>query len=273
MFSRLILIFSFVLMLLPMVSWADSPSLPRSVKLAYDAYAGSFYVMSAEVEMELKDGQYSIATNSKTEGFAAWMFSWTSHVKTEGRREEAVLTPIHHRVESHWNDRNQVVQLRYEDKNPIVAQLEPPSDSARRDPVPEKLRGNTVDPLTMTANLVLGMASGGGCEGNFRVFDGRRRYDMNIFHGVTDELQEHSSALYSGEAQTCAIELKRIAGFWKKSTKAGTPLLAPTLWMASPLEGAPAVPVKFAAYSSYGSFRIHLTRFQMDDEVIELEKD
>jgi len=258
---------------LPWTVCAETGPLPQTVKLSYDAYAGPFYVMSATVEMKLEGGQYRIATSSKTEGFAAWMFSWRSQVLTEGRRDNGVLMPLRHQVQSYWQDSDRLLRLRYDDNSPVVEEMVPPPDQSKRDRVPEFLRGNTVDPLTMTANLVLDMAQGGGCEGNYRVFDGRRRYDMNIVHGVADELQEDSSAVYSGAAQTCALHLNRIAGFWKKKSKVGQRLLAPTLWMASPLEGAPPVPVKFEAVSSYGSFRVHLTRFQMDDEMVELDKD
>jgi len=43
--------------------------------------------------------------------------------------------------------------------------------------------------------------------------------------------------------------------------------------MASPLENVPAIPVKFEAESSYGSFRIHLTRVEIDGKMREIAKD
>lgn len=252
---------------------AVAAPLSEPLKLSYDAYAGPFYVMSATVELVLEDGRYRIVTNGKTEGFAAWMFSWTNQTVSEGTRENGMLTPSRHRVESHWGDKDRRVRLRYEDKRPVVEELLPGSDGGRRDSVPEKLVANTIDPLTMTASLVLGMAKGGACQGDFRVFDGRRRYDLAVIHGVTDDLEEESSSIYSGEAQSCSLRLNRIAGFWKKETKIAQPLQLPTLWMGRPGDNGPPVPVKFEAYSSYGTLRILLTRFEMGDEVVELEKD
>ena len=256
----------------PWVAQASEP-ISGKVRLSYDGFAGPFYVMSATVDLVLENGSYRIATDSRTEGFAAWMFSWRSKVVSEGRRYNGTLIPIHHQVDSRWDDRERRVRLRYVNDRPVLEELVPAADGTLRDVVPAEFHTRTVDPLTMTANLVLGMAHSGRCEGEYRVFDGRRRYDMAVHHGVTAELEELSSSVFSGETQSCALKLDRIGGFIKKKTKVGKPLLAPTLWMARPFEDAPPVPVKFEAHSSFGSFRIHLTRFQMGDEVIELEKD
>ncbi|MDA0656701.1 MAG: hypothetical protein O2912_09870, partial [Proteobacteria bacterium] len=91
--------------------------------------------------------------------------------------------------------------------------------------------------------------------------------------GATDELKAESLSIYSGEAQSCALRLNRIAGFWKKKTKFSQPLQVPTLWIGRPGANAPPVPVKFEADSAYGTLRILLTRFEMGDEIVELEKD
>ncbi|HAT35549.1 MAG TPA: hypothetical protein DCS82_07525 [Rhodospirillaceae bacterium] len=261
-----------LIVFLPWFAYANEP-VSGTVRLSYDGYAGPFYVMSATVDLKFEDGRYRVATNSRTEGFAAWMFSWRSKVVSEGRRENGTLMPAQHQVESRLEDNDRRVRLRYENRRPVVEELVPVPDGTRRDTVPEDLYDRTVDPLTMTANVLLSMAQSGRCEGDYRVFDGRRRYNLAVNHGASAELEESGSSVFSGPAQGCLLKLERIAGFLKKKTKVGKPLLTPTLWIARPLEGSPPVPVKFEAKSSFGSLRIHLTRFQMGDDVIELEKD
>ena len=76
------------------LSWgvcAETGQLPQVVNLSYDTYAGPFYIMSATVNIELEERDYRIAASTKTEGFAAWMFSWRSQVFTEGRRDGNTL--------------------------------------------------------------------------------------------------------------------------------------------------------------------------------------
>ena len=258
------------------LSWAvcaETGQLPQVVNLSYDTYAGPFYIMSATVNIELEERDYRIAASTKTEGFAAWMFSWRSQVFTEGRRDGNTLIPVRHQIQSYWQDSNRLLRLRYDDNRAIIEAMAPQHDPSKRDLVAEFLRNDTVDPLTMIAQHFLKMAQGDSSGGHYRIFDGRRRYDINIVHCVTDELEKNISAVYRGAAQACALQLDRIAGFWKKKTRVGQGLLKPTLWMASPLENVPAIPVKFEAESSYGSFRIHLTRVEIDGKMREIAKD
>jgi hypothetical protein len=252
---------------------AAAQSWPSPLKLSYEAYLGPFYIMSADVTLELVDGRYRVSTQAKTEGFAVWIFPWNNQAVAKGRRENGKLIPASLRMKSFWNKKHRKARLRYAMTTPVIEELAPAPDGIESKPVPDELTANTVDPLSMALKLMLAMAIDGNCPGTFRVFDGRRRYDMVFTQGVMDTLPEHASSIFSGKAQACALAIDRIEGFWKESKLVTDTKAAPTLWMARPIENGPPLPIKFEASYRYGNIRIHLTRLEMGSEIRELEND
>lgn len=241
-----------------------------TVRLSYDAYLGPLYVASAQAELRLDGAAYRIITRAKSEGFAALFFSWQSEARSEGRRAAGRLTPMLHEVDGEWRGENRQVRLSYDGPGPIDYRVQPMPDGTERDPVPPALTVGTVDPLSGTLAVLLRIARGGRCEGEIPVFDGRRRYDMIVQPGAPTVLPAIHSSIFSGSAQRCEFKLRRIAGFWKKPSRIGRRVTDPVLWVASPLDGVPPVPVRFTASTGFGDLRIHLTRVERGRKILAL---
>lgn len=242
----------------------------ETVRLSYDAYLGPIYVASAQAELRLDGDAYRVVTRAKSEGFAAIFFSWQSEARSEGRRMAGRLAPTLHEVVGEWRGENRQVHLSYDGPGPIDYSVLPPPDGAERDPVPPNLTVGTVDPLSGTLAVLLRVARGGRCEGEIPVFDGRRRYDMIVQPGAPMVLPAIHSSIFAGAAQRCEFKLRRIAGFWKKKSQVGRRVTDPVLWVASPLDGVPPVPVRFTASTGFGDLRIHLTRVERGRKILAL---
>lgn len=250
----------------------------ETVRLSYDAYLGPFYVVSAEAELRLDGDRYRVVTRARSEGIASLLFSWQSEARSEGLRAGRRLVPLRHEVNGEWRGEPRQIRLSYAGTHagpegaarPIDFRVEPPVDTAERDPVPAALTVGTVDPLSATLSVLLRIAGGGRCEGQLPVFDGRRRYDMIVRPGAAEVLPATHSSIFSGAAQRCDFELRRIAGFWKKPSRFRRRVTDPVLWVASPLKGVPPVPVRFTADTGFGDLRIHLTRVQRGRQVLAL---
>lgn len=244
-----------------------------SIKLSYDAYAGPLYVMSLQVSLSLNNSSYHIVTQSKTEGFAAWFSSWQSKVSTEGKLYNGELSPLYHRVNSLVDDKPYRVKIIYEDSAPVLEEILPAPDGVNRSAVPKGMWRHTIDPLTMILKALLGIDELQSCEGDYKVFDGRRRYNIILKAGNISDLEPHSSSIYTGRARSCLLQIERLAGFYKTKSATNRPLITPTIWTARPFENGMLVPVKFEAKSSFGVFRIHLIRAEMGNMLIEIGKD
>ena len=85
-------------------------------------------------------------------------------------------------------------------------------------PVPEASIAETVDPFTPVFEIGRRLDETRRCEGSYRVFDGVRRYDLQIQDGGSTTLTSDDPANFQGPARRCDITLARIGGF---STKKG----------------------------------------------------
>ena len=85
-------------------------------------------------------------------------------------------------------------------------------------PVPEESIANTIDPFTPVFEIGRKLDKTGHCEGSYRIFDGVRRYDLEIKDGGPVTLETEALGNFSGQAYRCDIALRRIGGF---STKKG----------------------------------------------------
>lgn len=242
----------------------------ETVRLSYDAYLGPFYVVSATAELRLDGETYRVVTRAQSEGIAALFFSWQSEARSEGRRDATRLRPRLHEVVGEWRGENRLVRLSYDGRGPIDFRVDPPPDGTERDPVPPDLTAGTVDPLSGTLAVLQRIAAGGRCEGEIPIFDGRRRYDMIVRPGAPSVLPAIHSSIFAGPAARCEFQLRRIAGFWKKPSRFGRRVTNPVLWVASPLDGVPPVPVRFTAETGFGDLRIHLTRVQRGRRILAL---
>lgn len=242
----------------------------KFVRLSYDAYIGIFYIVSAEVELRISADRYDIVTRARSEGIASLFFSWQSVARSEGYRANGRLVPQLHEVRSKWRGKSRQVRVSYDGLGRIHFEVNPPSDGTERDAVPQRVTVGTVDPLSATLTFLLRIAKGDRCEGAIPVFDGRRRYDMIVRAGPPATLSTLHSSVFTGHAQRCDVKFRRIAGFWKKPSRFGQRVTDPVLWVASPLDGVPPVPVRFTAATGFGELRIHLTRVQRGRQILAL---
>lgn len=234
----------------------------ETIRLAYEAFVGPLFVFSAEVDLDLGGDGYTVVTRAKSSGLAGLLFSWRNEARSEGRVAGADLQPRRHEADGRSRGEASRVRLSYGRFGPVEALALPPPDPDERDAVPAALTVGTLDPLSATLDVMMGLAVGGRCEGAYRIFDGRRRYDVTVRPGAPAILPPAQSSIYAGPAERCHVDLVKIAGFAKKPGKLSRQVVDPVLWVARPLPGLPPLPVRFTADTGFGDFHIHLTRVE-----------
>jgi len=232
---------------------------PVRLRLQYDAYLGGIRVLSIASLARFDGAAYDLEVASRTVGIVGWVGDWKGNSLTRGRIEGAALRPTSHHAESVWRGEPRLVDLAYGADRGVAATIEPPPESDDREPVPAALTRGTVDTLTVIMSLVRGFSRGGGCAGSFPAFDGRRRFDVAIAEAGEATLEASSYNIYGGTARRCRVTTRRIAGYWKGR---GSDAEEQTgyVWMASPLPGRPAVPVRAEAETGLGTLVLNLRR-------------
>ena len=187
---------------------------------------------------ETGDGRYRTTTAAKTVGIAGVIFPWHASATTEGRIGAGGFQPIAHRSSGEYRGQGRSVVMDYDGAGAVVAAIEPLAADDYRDAVPVTLQQDTVDPLTAT---LIALAS--HCHGTVRVFDGRRRYDIQLADEGEGEVPGSRGAVYAGPARRCRSQIRPIAGFWRTGPQHDERPSHLDAWVASPRAALPPIPV------------------------------
>jgi len=232
------------------------------VSAEYDVYFGGFHVLKAEALWQPGAEDYRIAAEATTEGFLGWFSSWKGVTESHGRIVGGQAVPQRHENRSNSDDGEKMVVLTYDAGGDIADSLvEPPLDLEERHPLPANAGEGTLDPLSVMAGLSRLLQDGGRCEGSFAVFDGRKRYDLTVTDAGARMLEPSDYSIFTGEARGCRLDYKMLGGHRIERSKYTETARKRIIWVASPSEGAPRIPVRLEIETAYGTIVGHLTGF------------
>jgi len=240
----------------------SKPGFAEKIRLSYEGFLGPFFVISGVVELTLSAASYEVKTTSKTEGFGWWFFPWRNAATSTGRNINGELYPRKFYMKAKWNNRVRDVELLFNNLKPEIKKITPSSTFVENTPVKNDLTSKTVDPLSMAVTLMITMGREERCPGKFRVFDGRRRYDLSFSEETRKVLEQRLSTTFSESTRSCAMSITRIAGFWNESEIITKTKGLPRIWLGRPVKELPMVPVKFEANYRFGVICIYLTALQ-----------
>ena len=127
----------------------------------------------------------------------------------------------------------------------------------------------TCDPLSAISYMVTGVgaAADNPCGVTLPVFDGRRRYDVEITR-IKDTNVSMDNGLYKGKALLCQMKYKQLAGYKPKVIKEGASFPLINAWVAvfpSAVTGRNyVVPLRVWADTSYGVIAAVTTSIKID---------
>ena len=239
---------------------------PREISIGVDVFAGGFHVLTIDSRTSLKPDGYNLETQLDSRGFIGWVSGFSQHTLSEGRIADGELQPTSHLNKGIWRGDSRRIEMRYGAQGPTEVTVEPVEDPSEREPVPVRLRRDTVDPLS--AILFVNQpayAQAGACEWTVPVFDGRRRYNLRFERIAEETLPAGQHGVYAGPAVKCRVHYDSIAGRytgtrWRTSSE---PMPPSHVWFAKP-EGTDLwVPVRFEAEHSLGWVLAYLTRLDV----------
>jgi hypothetical protein len=226
----------------------------EAVRTEYDVRYGLLTVMELRATTELGAGHYRTTAEMETVGVVALLFPWHATAITDGRRDEIGLHPLWHRTRGEYRDQKRSVSLDYVTGGTVLSVIDPPPDGDYRDAVPVALQQETVDPLTATLS-----ALAAHCRGSVRVFDGRRRYDLQLVDLGDAEVPRSRRMAYTGRARRCRGDVKPLAGFWRSEPRHDERPGHIEYWIAAPGPDLPLVPVYLELSNHRGTLTVHLT--------------
>ena len=231
-----------------------------SLRATYDLYAAGMGIARVQATLDLSRSGYRMDMSMHTTGVVSFFVRGDQHTTVEGTWDGNRPLPHTYRGNGIWRGEERAALIEYDHGQPQVRHLVPPNQQEREE-VPPSLREGTIDSLSAAIELMRQVAVTSRCDGQARLYDGRRVSTIAA-HTVRDELlAPHGRSSWSGRALRCDFEGRVIAGFRLADDEATRrrPLNG-TAWMARPFDDAPPIPVQLTFETRwFGTTTMYLT--------------
>ncbi len=235
---------------------------PTNLKVDYSIALGGFDLGRADVEANINGGAYQLDAFIKTEGIAEQFFETTFALESRGSFAGNRVKPARFVSSYQDADSSRRVELIYPSRGAPVMSAEPAYGDGFGPHVQLNDVLMTQDPVSAML-LPTRSASASPCDRSLPLFDGRRRYDLQLREDGMTEMNGAESA-YTGPAMRCTVGMLPVAGYERKTL---IKLLAREdsirVWLA-PLEGSDVwVPVRLTLRTPFGGAVMRATRFEV----------
>lgn len=238
-----------------------------TIQLVWQVYLGGFNLGNVGLKTSFNSNGYSAVSKLKTAGVVNSFYEAIIDANSAGTVNGASLLPRKYNSNTVNEKQSQKVDLTYSASG--IELFADPAYNVNRFPVTDEQKRGTLDPLSGIVFALSGVSRSDAkpCGDTVRVFDGRRRYDIELKYEGQDKVK--SDGGYSGPAIKCTVVYKQLAGF-KPNLNKGKALPAITTWFASieSASGGPIkkflVPVKIMTETPYGVALGHARKITVD---------
>lgn len=254
----------------------DQAARPAStLTISYDMFIMGLPLGNVDLSARIQDGSYQSQVTLDTKGFIS--IFWQSHIESQsnGRVGPGALRPALYDSHARNRSKRQHVTVSFGPQGPTGVQAEPPYP--KKYPVSDEQRRGTVDPLSAFLFVATGITAtpANPCGTAAPVFDGRRRYNIELVYVKTKNVQMDNGA-YTGPALVCQIKYIQIAGFKQEIIAEGKKLPAMFAWLvAMPGKTNPSqrylIPVRLWANTQWGTAEAEVSRVQLDSQIVAQE--
>jgi len=182
---------------------AQPPSVDE-VAAVYDFYLGGIPAGQLTIDAAFGSSDYSASAGLETKGIVGYLFDLAFNARAYGRIDPGGLSPDHYNSFSQDPKRQYLVEISFENRTPVSTRIEPERDKRPWSIDPRDQR-DTVDPLSGVLAAFAPAPAGAICDKRVEVFDGRRRFALDI-----GRLQQQGNRI------SCDAEYVRLAGFRPK---------------------------------------------------------
>jgi hypothetical protein len=241
----------------------------KSVTLTYLGYLAGFPVLQMTAQADLPvgadgavgDGVYGLNANIVTQGSLATLYPYRMTVSANGRLADGRALPTQFHSEGQIMSKTESVTLTYA-KNGTVDIKAVPLTRQAQDAAAKGTANGTIDPGSLVLAVIANFAQKGTCTASYKLFDGVRRYDLNVTEVGDGNIQMYKRSHYQGPATACQAVPQLIQGFAQMAVESKLYPESAKIWIANAVPGMPAVPVRIYTQNALGEMVFDLIEVQ-----------
>jgi len=250
----------------------SQPQPASRLEMAMTLFAGGITMGHMDLDATERGGQYHAVSTLQTLGVVNAFWQSEIQATSSGKLGTKNFVPgLYDSFYTGKTGRKQEVSLTYDGASPPRLYADPAYSTTGFEVKPEDTR-NTLDPLSAITLIFsgLGAEAGNPCAITTPVFDGRRRYDIEVSKGRDVDVRL-DSGLYQGKGIQCDVRYRQIAGFRPRVLKDNEKFPVIHAWfvtLPSTVAGRDyAVPVRVWAETKYGVLAILANSVKVDGQI------
>jgi hypothetical protein len=179
----------------------------RPVSTTYDLYLGGIRAGELTIDARFSGERYTATSVMRTAGVIGALYKASFEAETEGSLRGGGLRPERFSATAQMYSDRQKVEMTYRGAAPEAVRAEPAFDPKPWEIEPADQAG-TLDPVSAALVALAPAPSGEICERSVEIYDGRRRYALDLGKPEAD-----------GERISCPALYRRVAGYKAKQLK------------------------------------------------------
>lgn len=208
----------------------------RPVSTVYDLYLGGIRAGELTIDATFRGDRYSATSVMRTAGIVGALYKASFAAETEGRLGPEGLQPERFHAVAQMRSDRQNVEMTYRDATPAAVRADPAFVPKPWQIEPTDQTG-TLDPVSAALTALAPARADAICDRSVEIYDGRKRYALDLGPPEAD-----------GERIRCAALYRRVAGYKPKELKE---TIAFDVWFEERADGLAHV-VRAAGDGGYG---------------------
>jgi hypothetical protein len=246
-----------------------SPAAAKPVTLTYLGYLAGFPVLQMTAQADLPVGADGTVTNGiygfnakiETQGSLATLYPYRMTASTNGHLAGATAKPTQFHSEGQIMSKTESVTLTYRTDGKVDISAVPMTRQAQEAAAQGTANG-TIDPASLVLAVIANYAQKDTCTARYKLFDGVRRYDLNVTEVGNGNVQIYKRSYYQGPATACQAVPELIKGFAQMAVESKLYPESAKIWIANAVPGMPAVPVRIYTQNALGEMVFDLIGVQ-----------
>lgn len=256
--SRPIAAITAVLLLALAPAAVSAAEAPAKLLLSYDVWQGGLRALTLNSELRRGETRYRARFSAETKGLAGLIYPYSIRARSEGLIDDSGLQPRKFQTNLRKRGKKKQRDITYLDDGSLSVRNDPPRKAKKYEVMSETLQRDTLDPISAVFTVIDAFAAQGRCAGQIPVYDGRRRYDLEVTPLGDAQLAPNRYSTYSGRTERCRVTVRPLAGFKKRKKSSSQLPTRVDIWLAPVAEGTLPVPVRIEGENGLGHMVVHL---------------
>ena len=177
----------------------------------YEVQFGNFVVGKSYVFIQADSSHIILNSKSKTAGFLDALYKYEGELYASSVRGNNQWFPKIFSASGIFNNKERSSKLDFEN-NLVKYKNYPVLDFKKVHPLNQSTLIGVIDPITAFINIIEKINAHQQCDETFKIFDGRRRYDLKIKSLGITLLENDRPKSFNGKVIVCGLKVKPLGG-------------------------------------------------------------